>query len=300
MTRRLTRRLATVAAAACLGAFAPDTLLQGAVPCPGETAVAPAAIPGVASAADAEVVAASWARAEPAAHEVVRDPREPATAEEWRTLFARLPTDEWGGGDVSVSVRLASGRRLWMYGDTMSRRNVFVHSSAIVTDGRHVDVANGGRQVLPVEPVIDGRRTVYWTETLTALEGEYVLVTTAPVSVNTAALNHWDFRRTDRRSRQGLIHVDDAGDVHFLGWVGWVPRPDIGMDGEDIASPSPGHFTYGVFVHAIRLADGTFLRTRNRNYVGITHRNPDGTVRYEMWRPLFESSPTRLDPYWGH
>ena len=316
------RRLTAVAALACLGAF----LLSDVPVLPGVASVEADVAPVVAEQAagaraeqqpadelDALLAArdtpdvtpeqarriARRVRPEPSPDEVVRDPREPATAREWGALFHSLPTDEWGGGDVSVSVRLASGRRLWMYGDTLSRRNVFVHSSAIVTDARSIEVANGGQQILPVEPVVDGRRTVYWTETLTPLEGEYVLVTTTPVSLNVRSLGSWDFHRVDARSRQGLLHVDAVGDVHFLGWVGWVPRPDIGTDSEDFASPRPGHYTYGAFVHAIRLRNGSFLRTRNNNYAGLDRRIPDGSPRYEMWRPSFEVSPTRVEPYWG-
>lgn len=232
-------------------------------------------------------------RKEPAPRSVKRYSNEPANRKQWQRLFYRLPTTEWGGGDVSISIRLTSGRRLWMYGDTFSDNNGFVNSSAIVTSGRSIRVANGGRQILPPEsPDEDGRKVVYWVETLTPVKGEYAVVTAAPFSIGTNG--QWDFYRADERSRAGLVHVDKFGNVNFVHWTKYVKRPNIGMDGDDFAIPEPGHYTYAQFVHPIRLKNGQFLMTRNRNYdPGIY----DG--QYEMWRPLFLQSKTRNRPYWG-
>ncbi len=226
---------------------------------------------------------------------------EPKNANQYRKMFAAVPTTEWGGGDVTISTRLSDGRRLWLHGDTLSLNNGFVHSTALVQTGSVLNVANDGRQILPndEQQPTDGTQRIYWVETVKALPNSMAVVTAAPITVTPN--DPWGFSRFNAKSRQALLHVDSAGDIQFVRWTKWVTRPDIGMDGEDLRAIGPNHYSYAVFVHDIRLKNGMFLRTSNQNWSdGMdAHVNPDGTFRYEDWRPMFGQSRTRVKPYWG-
>lgn len=217
-------------------------------------------------------------------------------------MFYSLPVTEWGGADVSISTRLSDGRRLWLYGDTMSSQVGFVHSSAIVQDGFELRVANGGGQILPNDPPSpDGTKNIYWIETVEAMSDNRALVVAAPMALAPGG-GVWGFSYRSELSRAGVVQVQPNGDVSFVEWLGHVERPDTGMDGEDFRVEGPLHYTYAEFVHDIRLADGSWLETRNQNYGDSLddHRLPSGELRYADWRPLFSSSPTRDNPYWGH
>lgn len=149
----------------------------------------------------------------------------PTTAAGFKAMFDAVDTDEWGGGDVSVSVQIADGRTVWLFGDTLSRDHWMVSSSAIVQTGGDLHVSHGGRQLLPKAPPVNGRRSVYWIETARAAGGDTLEVTAARMSVGTAG--PWDFRRVGRMSRTALLSVDATGDVRFVRWTGSVPEPRI-------------------------------------------------------------------------
>src|SRR5690606_29940858 len=109
---------------------------------------------------------------------------QPQTVEDYRQMFYSLPVTEWGGADVSISTPLSDGRRLWLYGDTMSSRVGFVHSSAIVQDGYDLRVANNGRQILPDDPRSeDGTKNIYWIEAVESMTDNRALIIAAPMAL---------------------------------------------------------------------------------------------------------------------
>lgn len=211
--------------------------------------------------------------------------QEPRTLAGWRRLFASVPSPEWGAGDIGLSVRLTDGRRVWLYGDTLSDVNGFQHSTAWVQTGKSVHVANGGRQVIP-----NSGDTFYWPETVRVARDGSLLVTAAPVKVTGTDL--FDFTRHPTRSRVARLTVTAAGDLTFVGWKGYVARPEIAGDGDDIEILGPNHYAYWTVTHDIRLADGGRLVTTSQNWDdGIdAHRNADGSIRYEDWAQILTSS----------
>lgn len=230
-------------------------------------------------------------------------PAEPHTAQGYQDMFDTVPVAQWGGGDVSISTRLSDGRRLWLFGDTLSIDNEFVHSTALVQDGKDLHVSNGGAQVLPNDKKVDGYKSIYWVETVTAGPNSTATVVAAPMGVAEGLFN---FHRRAEQSRAAKVRVTREGDVVFVKWLGWVPRPEIGMDGEDVEILGHAHYAYAKFVHDIPLDGGGWLKTTNQNWDDdfsdhLLPANELGiqVLDYHDWRPMFSSSPTRTNPYWG-
>lgn len=223
----------------------------------------------------------------------------PTTAAGYAAMFARVPVSQWGGGDVSISTKLRDGRRVWLYGDTLSTNNGSVHSSAIVQKGGTLRVSRGGKQVLPDGAKKGGYQKIYWIETVRTTGPNKIRVTVAPMAVGTRSV--WDFHRTSTRSVLADLKVGRTGDVTFIGWRGATPAPNIGMDGDDLSVVGPHHFNYAHYVHDIRLSDGHWLETVNQNWDDSWdgHRNRDASLRVTDWRPVYRESATRTSPYWG-
>ena len=147
----------------------------------------------------------------------------PTSAAGYAALWDSLPTAQWGGGDVSLSVGLADGRNVWLYGDTFSDHR-FVHSTAIVQDGGALHVSRGGAQVLPNEP-----GGFFWINTARAAGPRTVHAVAR--AVEKTGDGPWDF--ADRGySRTAALDVTAAGDVVFTGWVATTVSPE----------PDPGRF----------------------------------------------------------
>lgn len=225
----------------------------------------------------------------------------PTTVSGYRTLFRSIDPYYWGAADVSISAKKpGTGYRVWLYGDTMSKRNGFVHSTAIVQRGGAVRVSRNGEQLLPDGPTkckADGtcRDRIYWIEAARFRADGGLVITAAPMSVGTASV--WDFHRPALRadqSRLALARVSDAGDVTFTKWLRWVERPLLTGDGEDFTVIGEHHFTYQEVVHDIRLADGTWLKTVCQNWDdGAFHTDSSGEIVWADYRPLWRSSPTQ-------
>ena len=223
----------------------------------------------------------------------------PTTVAGYRSLFRSVDPFFWGAADVSISAKQpGTGIRVWLYGDTLSKRNGFVHSTAITQRGGRVHVSHDGEQLLP-----DGatkckagvcRDRIYWIEAARFRADGALIITAAPMSVGTASV--WDFHRPKLRadqSRLGLARVDAAGDVTFKRWLRWVDRPLLTGDGEDFTVVGPHHFTYQEVVHDIRLADGTWLKTICQNWDdGGFHTDSSGEIVWGDYRPLWRSSTT--------
>jgi DNA topoisomerase IB len=216
----------------------------------------------------------------------------PKTAKGYQKMWDALDNAEWGGADISISTPLKDGRRLWLYGDTLSENNGFVHSTAIVQDGGTLHVSNGGKQLLPNDEPSGGRENIYWIEKAQTREDGTVAVWAAPMSIGTDSV--WDFRRDDPRSRVAIVSVDDEGNANFDRWAGFRAAPPDSMidhGGDDMEVVGPNHYTYQGFTHDIRLANGEYLRTVNQNWDDgfENHRNADGSFRFKDWAPIFSS-----------
>ena len=165
-------------------------------------------------------------------------PAGPSSAREYAAMWASLPADQWGAGDVSLSVPLGDGRVVWLYGDTMSTGR-FVHSSAIVQTGWTLHVSHRGRQILPNEPPAGGRRIWYWIEAARLVQPDLLEVTVGQISGGAAGV--WDFHRTRAASRVALVAVDPAGDLDFVRWLRWTPQPHVD---NRMTVLGPHHYTY--------------------------------------------------------
>lgn len=210
----------------------------------------------------------------------------PDTVREYRAMFAKVPTSQWGAADISISAALPDGRRVWVYGDTLSDTHGFVHSTAIVQDGKALHVSRGGKQLLP-----NAGKTFYWPETIKVAKNGTLTITAAPVKMTGTDL--FDFARHKTKSRVAKAQVTKDGDLRFMRWTKMVPRPDITGDGEDIQILGPNHYSYWEVVHDIDLRDGSCLKTTSQNWDDgfDAHRNPDGSLKYSDFRPMFSSAP---------
>lgn len=180
----------------------------------------------------------------------------PTTAKGYAKLWSALPSTEWGGGDVSISVPLADGRVVWLYGDTFSSGR-FVHSSAVVQTKGCLHVSRGGAQVLPNRDA----STVYWIEAARAVKGG-LLVEAQETRIGSKG--GWDFTYTGYTST-AFVTVDAAGDLTFKRWVKRErkAKPDAGP----LLVFGPGHFGYSVREHPeARLASGEVLVTVAQNW----------------------------------
>jgi hypothetical protein len=232
--------------------------------------------------------------AEPTGLEAMRATPEPTTVRGYQRMFDQVSVNEWGGADVSISDRLPDGRIVWLYGDTLSADNGFVNSTAIVQDGGNLHVSRGGAQVLPGEPKVDGRKRIYWIETMKVIGKNRISVTAMPMSIGTSSV--WDFQRWRAESRQATLRVTPAGDVIFEKWTGWVTAPVLP---DEFIILGPNHFTYQPVIHEhIRLESGQYLKTVSQNWDDDfeDHVGPDGKMQFKDWRPIFSQVPYAQHP----
>ncbi|MBT9255358.1 hypothetical protein KMZ30_07205 [Phycicoccus sp. KQZ13P-1] len=202
----------------------------------------------------------------------------PTSAAGYAALWATLPTDQWGAGDVSISVPLRDGRVLWLYGDTMSTGGRFVHSSAIVQTRGCLRVANGGAQILRD----DSPTEIYWIHDATQRSNGTVAIRARLVRLT--GTGTWAFE-DGGAWRTTIVRVTAAGDLVPL-WrspLRIAPAPDPGPLYH--LSDRPGHFGYARSTHPwARLASGKTLTTTCQNYDdGVLHP----LVEY---RPIFTES----------
>jgi hypothetical protein len=178
----------------------------------------------------------------------------PTTARGYTALWAKLPVAQWGGGDVSISVKLGT-RTVWLYGDTLSTGR-FVHSSAIIQHGGCLHVSHGGAQLLP-----NMGTTWYWVARASAYSPSSVKILAE--SVHRTGVGPWDF--ITGQSRYALASLNGAGDLTFTRWLtssATTPKPT-----GTLIRVSAGHVEYGQVVHRdIRLADGRYLLTTCQNW----------------------------------
>lgn len=213
----------------------------------------------------------------------------PTSAAGYQRLWGTLDPNEWGAADVSISTPMPDGRVVWFYGDTLSNRNGFVNSTAITQDGGRLHVSHGGQQLLPQGPTLtSGHRIVYWIEAATTLDATHIRLTAAETKVGTGHV--WDFARHRKQSRTALVRLDATGDVTFERWTGWTDQPRYP---NDFTVVGKHHFTYSERAHPhLRLANGRTLWTKAQNWDdGDLHRNPDGSIRFADYAPIFYDQP---------
>lgn len=206
----------------------------------------------------------------------------PTTAAGYQKMWnEQVSPDEWGGADVSLSVKLSDGRVVWLYGDTFSRNNGFVHSTAIVQNGGTLKVSNGGRQLLPNDKKFAGRKSIYWITDAKASGGNKVKVTAQPMSVGDGGFS--DFKPRSNLNRVGLLKVLKNGNVKFIKWLKWV-KPALGF--KDLKKKG-NKVTYERRAHKeAKLASGKTLMTANRNYTnGLRMKN--GELDWFAYRAMF-------------
>lgn len=206
----------------------------------------------------------------------------PTSAAGYAAMFGALDPRVWGAADVSISVPLADGRELWLYGDTMSgadprQLSGFVHSTAIVQSGGCLHVADGGRQLLPN---LDADHW-YWIQDASA---HGMTVTIDARLIARTGSGPWGFADAGSTATFTAA-VDAAGDVHLVGPPAVAasrppdPGPMLRLDGR------PHHFGYARVDHRdIVLSGGATLVTTCQNWDG------PGATGWDDYRPLFSAA----------
>jgi hypothetical protein len=150
----------------------------------------------------------------------------PTTAAGFKALLGTLPASQWEGADDSISVRLADGRVVWVYADTISAvAPTFVHSTAIVQSYGCLHVANSGAQLLP--NAADG--SFYWPSAAVPFcntGGCYLLVAAEQVMADNSPAG---FHVVG--SAAALVKTPTGADPVFYRWVGNWPQADHGIVG---------------------------------------------------------------------
>jgi hypothetical protein len=200
----------------------------------------------------------------------------PTSPAGYAAMFAALPAQQWGAGDVSISVQVGS-RSVWLYGDTLSTGR-FVHSTAVTQDRGCLHVSNGGAQLLPN----DDASHIYWIESAAATRGGLAITAR---SIHLTGSGVWAFADAGF-SRTAIVGLSAAGDLTFDHWLAPVISP----------APNPGpmysfgdgnahHFGYARHTHVeAHLANGQILVTTCQNW-------DDRYPTFAEYRPIFSSQP---------
>lgn len=209
----------------------------------------------------------------------------PTTAAGYQRMFAALPSSQWGAADISISVVASDGRRVWLYGDTITQVGTtaldlskpwqLVHSSAVVQRGGCLTV--DGQQLIP-DDSDDG--AWYWIHDAHALSNDRIEIRAREI-VKVGAGGVWGFA--------------DAGDWRTSTFE-LTPAGQLVLqaEGPEVAGAAPAsgpfypaipdvphHFGYGRVVQSIRLADGHLL-------VSTCQNDDDGAPHPWSWyRPYF-------------
>jgi len=209
----------------------------------------------------------------------------PTTVDGYTALFSQIDQAEWGGGDVGITVSVGQvagqPRTVWLYGDTLSDNNGFVHSTAIIQTGGSLHVSNGGQQLLPN----DDPTHIYW---ITA--GNKVDATSIEVDARSMVIGNksaWDFH-DNGVTATAHCNFDAQGNLTFDHWVERVtcPPPDPGVM-YNFGDGNADHFGYSRQSHPeLRLQGGGHLVTTAQNWLDGLANHPD----LSDYAPLFSSS----------
>lgn len=213
-------------------------------------------------------------------------PALPRTLAGYKRAFAKLPAERWGGGDISVTTVLNDGRAVWFFGDTLTRRGGhtwLLRNTALVQTGEKMHAVNDGTQILPFE---NNRTTVYWPQRVMEVAPGVLFVDAAKVHI--VGTGAFDFKRVrPNETRTAEVVVRKNGDMKFLGWKGWTPRPvdssAAPKDGSDTRILGPGHWAYQTIVHHdLPLQGGKHLVTESQNW-------DNGHLNTKDYRPMFSA-----------
>ena len=177
-------------------------------------------------------------------------------------MFAAVNPAEWGAADVGISVPLPDGRSIWLWGDTYSTGNGFVHSTAITQDRGCLHVSHQGAQLLPNNDAAH----IYWIERGVAADPAHISITARAVVLT--GTGPWDFA-DGGYNRTALAAVSPVGDVTFVRWTGRhvTPPPDPGQWGPGTTQT---HYVYARHTHPeARLASGLTLVTWCQNWATL-------------------------------
>lgn len=222
-------------------------------------------------------------------------PPTPTTPEGFAAAFNNVDLCQWGSADGGEEVTLSGGRHAWFFGDTWrSCWNPEVHSSEITQVGTTMHVSDGGAQVLPNDPIVNGRQDIYWIETATSCatvaNPNCVKLLAAEINIDpTGQTPGWEnpYPTTDRVA---YVNVSAAGDTTFVGWAGYVPKPNIPTTMYTIDS-QPGHYGYDRRCHKdLHLADGGYLVTESQGWSSWQIDPATGAPAWWDYRNLFYSS----------
>lgn len=143
----------------------------------------------------------------------------PTSAAGYSHMFDTIPASQWQGADHSESVRLADGRVVWIYADTISTvAPTFVHSTVIVQQAGCFHVGNGGAQLIP--NAADG--SFYWPAGAVAFtnsSGPHLLVSLVHIKQGGPA------GFTVLGSAAAILNTPGGGDPVFLRMVTGWPNP---------------------------------------------------------------------------
>lgn len=217
---------------------------------------------------------------------------EPTTVEGYRQMFSKVDKEIWAAADVSISVTMRDGRRVWLYGDTFSKRYFMVNSSALVQLGSTIHVSNEGRQLLPtMRDDNKGRKNVYWIESAKAISDDTIEISAAETWVsNIGSLSFG--RKNPTLNRIARVKIDEYNNVNFVSWHGYAKRPALDthfLSKEEGGDGVEGHLFYGKIVHKdIVLDSGKPLITICQNRAKTAYTE-DGLIDYSAYRVVFTS-----------
>lgn len=166
----------------------------------------------------------------------------PSTAPGYARMFDSIPASQWQGADHSESVKLADGRIVWLYADTISTgAPTFVHSTAIVQQAGCFHVANGGAQLIP--DAADG--SFYWPAGAVAFTnstGPHLLVSLVHVKAGGPA------GFTVLGSAAAILNTPAGADPVFLRMAAGWPNPAPAIAGA-------GLYLTGTTLHVFTATD---------------------------------------------
>lgn len=225
----------------------------------------------------------------------------PTSASGYNYLFNHLDPNYWGGADGGFSLKLPNGLVVWLFSDTMSYKNGFVHNSAIVQDKGCLHVSYNGRQLLPN----DASNLIYWIDKVSLIPNtNYIAVRAQQVKIGTSG--GWDFSQTGVY-KTAKMHVTSYQNVYFDGWIkteidalptqlaytktlmqNRVYKNGVAITYPDSAAlaTTDGSYSYNPQVHPwAKLSSGKLL-------LSVCYNNSNSLRDFSLYRPkFFEATP---------
>jgi hypothetical protein len=197
----------------------------------------------------------------------------PTSAAGYAAWLASIDHRVWGGGDQCASVRLSTGRVLWVFADTTKAGpdghslGYFSHSSAWVQHGGDFTMTfpPNGNGILPNEP--DG--TWYWPSEIVQLPTGTILCSATHVAASGDSY-------AVIGQRACTLSVDASDHVSFGRWLNYWPS--------DVSK----HWGAGMLV------DGTTLR------IYATRAGGPYNLHREVWHAAVPTSQIEVSSAWAY